>query len=83
VLPGHSSHPIPFDGVPIRTTLAHAHEQIELLHLSRADFVRHLLSRLPATPPNYDRIVTLNEAGLIPDQDVTDLEAGANRCAVS
>jgi glyoxylase-like metal-dependent hydrolase (beta-lactamase superfamily II)/rhodanese-related sulfurtransferase len=82
-LPGHSSHPIPFDGVPISTTLAHVEEQIKLLHLSRADFVRHLLRRLPAKPPNYDRIVTLNEAGLIPDQDVTDLEAGANRCAVS
>jgi len=83
VLPGHSSQPVPFDGVPIRTTLALVDEHIEMLHLTRADFVRQLLNRLPATPPNYDRIVTLNEAGLTPDHDVTDLEAGANRCAIS
>jgi glyoxylase-like metal-dependent hydrolase (beta-lactamase superfamily II)/rhodanese-related sulfurtransferase len=83
VLPGHSSQPVPFDGVPIRTTLALVDEHIEMLHLTRADFVRQLLNRLPATPPNYDRIVTLNEAGLMPDHDVTDLEAGANRCAIS
>jgi hypothetical protein len=75
--------PVPFDGVPIRTTLAQVNAQIEMLHLTRADFVHQLLSRLPATPPNYDRIVTLNEHGLLPDVPVTELEAGANRCAIT
>jgi hypothetical protein len=28
-------------------------------------------------------IVELNEAGLFPERDPTDLEAGANRCAVA
>jgi glyoxylase-like metal-dependent hydrolase (beta-lactamase superfamily II)/rhodanese-related sulfurtransferase len=83
VLPGHSSQPIPFDGVPIRTTLAQIDAQIAMLHLTRADFVRQVLSRLPATPPNYDRIVTLNEHGLLPEVPLTELEAGANRCALS
>jgi glyoxylase-like metal-dependent hydrolase (beta-lactamase superfamily II) len=83
VLPGHSSQPIPFDGVPISTTLAQVNEQIAMLHLTRADFVRQALSRLPATPPNYDRIVTLNEQGLLPEVPLTELEAGANRCALS
>lgn len=83
VLPGHSSQPVPFDGVPIRTTLAQVDKQIEMLHLTRADFVHQLLSRLPATPPNYDRIVTLNEHGFLPEVPVTELEAGANRCAVT
>jgi hypothetical protein len=46
-------------------------------------FVETLLKRLPPTPPNYEQIVTLNEAGLVPDHDVTELEAGANRCAIS
>jgi hypothetical protein len=40
-------------------------------------------SLLPATPPNYHRIVMLNERGLLPEVPVTELEAGANRCAVS
>jgi hypothetical protein len=46
-------------------------------------FVETLVQRLPPTPPNYERITRLNEAGLVPDGDVTELEAGANRCAIS
>ena len=83
VLPGHSSQPVPFDGVPISTTLAQVNAQIEMIHLTRTDFVHQLLSRLPATPPNYDRIVILNEQGLLPEVPMTELEAGANRCAIS
>jgi glyoxylase-like metal-dependent hydrolase (beta-lactamase superfamily II)/rhodanese-related sulfurtransferase len=83
VLAGHTSTPIPFDGVPIMTTLADSDEQVSILHAKRSDFVQMLLSRLPVTPPNYTRIVTLNERGLLPDVPVTELEAGANRCAIS
>jgi hypothetical protein len=50
---------------------------------SEQTFVERVTSRLPATPPNFARIVELNEAGELPDGDLTDLEAGANRCAVS
>jgi hypothetical protein len=39
-------------------------------------------ARLPPTPPNFVRIVDLNEAGEFPTGDPADLEAGANRCAV-
>jgi glyoxylase-like metal-dependent hydrolase (beta-lactamase superfamily II)/rhodanese-related sulfurtransferase len=83
VLAGHTSVPVPFDGMPIVTTLAEINEKVSLLHATRTDFVRVLLDRLPATPPNYDRIVALNERGLLPEVPVTELEAGANRCAVS
>ena len=38
---------------------------------------------LTPTPPNYRHVVTFNEMGLLPESDVTDLEAGANRCAIS
>ena len=41
-----------------------------------------ITSSLPPTPPNFARIVDLNEAGELPTGDPTDLEAGANRCAV-
>ena len=83
VLAGHSSAPTPFDGVPIMTTLREVSEQVGILHATRADFVRILHSRLPAAPPNYAQIVRLNERGLLPEQPVTELEAGANRCAIS
>ncbi len=45
-------------------------------------FVSQILTRLPPTPSNHHRIVALNEADTLPD-DPTELEAGANRCAVA
>ena len=83
VLPGHSSQPVPFDGTPIGARLAEIDEQVGLLHATQTVFVETLLKRLPPTPPNYERIVRLNEAGMVPEGDVTELEAGANRCAIS
>ena len=49
---------------------------------SESEFVDRVTSNLPPTPPNFVRIVDLNEAGDLPAGDPTDLEAGANRCAV-
>ena len=83
VLPGHTSQPVPFDGKPVGARLAEIDERVGLLHATQTVFVETLLQRLPPAPPNYERIVRLNEAGLVPDHDVTELEAGANRCAIS
>lgn len=83
VLPGHASLPVPFDGKPIGARLSEINEQVGLLHVTQTAFVETLLQRLPPTPPNYERIVTLNEAGVVPDHDVAELEAGANRCTIS
>jgi hypothetical protein len=49
---------------------------------SETAFVERVTSGLPPAPPNFARIVELNEAGRAPEGDPTDLEAGANRCAV-
>lgn len=50
---------------------------------AESELVDRVTSKLlPPTPPNFVRIVELNEAGEFPGGDVTDLEAGANRCAV-
>lgn len=83
VLSGHASQPVPFDGEPISATLAEIDEQVGLLHVTQTVFVETLLKLLPPTPPKYERITRLNEAGLVPDSDVTELEAGANHCAIS
>ena len=83
VLPGHASQPIPFDGLPIGARLAEIDEQVGLLHATQTVFVESLVQRLPPTPPNYERITRLNESGLLPDHELTELEAGANRCAIS
>jgi glyoxylase-like metal-dependent hydrolase (beta-lactamase superfamily II) len=83
VLPGHTSEPVAFDGKPLVGTLAEVREKVEALGASEDDFVETILGRIPPTPPNHHRIVELNEAGLFPDGEPTDLEAGANRCAVA
>ena len=83
VLPGHTSTPVAFDGEPIATTLTDIEEQVGVIHAPRETFVQQILARVPPTPPNYERIVTLNETGVLPERNITDLEAGANRCAIS
>lgn len=83
ILPGHVSQPIPFDGTPIVSTLEEVVEAVAMVTWPQDRFADHVLSRVPPTPPNHHVIVALNEAGVRPEGDVTDLEAGANRCAVA
>ena len=56
---------------------------VPLLGRDEQEFVEEILLRIPATPANHHEIVRLNEAGIVPTGDATDLEAGANRCAVT
>ncbi|HKW00032.1 MAG TPA: MBL fold metallo-hydrolase [Vicinamibacterales bacterium] len=83
VLPAHASEPIPFDGRAISTTIRDATTWLPEWLISESAFVERVVSRLPPTPPNFAHIVELNESGHWPVDDPTDLEAGANRCAIS
>ena len=83
ILPGHTSEPVAFDGKAVAALLAEVRERVEILHAPEAAFVESLLARIPLTPPNHQRIVELNEAGLLHEGDPTELEAGANRCAIT
>lgn len=80
VLPAHTSEPVPFDGAPLAATLSDVRERVDALRKSKQRFVDSVIAHLPPPPPNFDRIVELNEAGHVPD-DPSELEAGANRCA--
>ncbi|HEX6709658.1 MAG TPA: MBL fold metallo-hydrolase [Rubrobacter sp.] len=82
VLPGHTGTPVPFDGVPIVGTLAEVRENVSLLRWSEEAFVEKISGSAMPPPENYERIVELNRAGELPEGDTTELEAGANRCAV-
>jgi len=82
VLPAHTGTPVAFDGVPLAESLEDVFARLSCWFTSEDAFVTRLLSRLPPPPPNYHQIVDLNERGASPAMDVTELEAGANRCAV-
>ena len=82
VLPAHTSEPIAFDGRAVAARLDDVAARLSGWLSSESAFVDRVTSNLPAPPPNFVRIVELNEAGEFPTGDPTDLEAGANRCAV-
>jgi glyoxylase-like metal-dependent hydrolase (beta-lactamase superfamily II) len=82
IAPCHASAAIE-PGHAVWTRLSQA-RTIPLLALDEDAFVAQVTSALPPTPANHSRIVELNEAGELPDADeALDLEAGANRCAVT
>jgi glyoxylase-like metal-dependent hydrolase (beta-lactamase superfamily II)/rhodanese-related sulfurtransferase len=83
ILPAHTSSPVAFDAEPVVATLREVTARVPNLWLAEAEFVETILARLPPTPPNHAAFVAFNEAGELPPGDPTDLEAGANRCAVS
>jgi glyoxylase-like metal-dependent hydrolase (beta-lactamase superfamily II) len=82
VLPAHTSDPIAFNGRAVAAPLADVETWLSGWLASEVAFVERVTGNLPPTPPNFARIVALNEAGEFPASDPTDLEAGANRCAV-
>ncbi|GAC1596227.1 MAG: hypothetical protein NVS3B8_09390 [Chitinophagaceae bacterium] len=54
-----------------------------MLQLSEEAFVGTVLQRIPPAPLNYLSIVEKNIKGDFSDVEAVDLEAGANRCAIS
>lgn len=82
VLPAHTGQPTAFDRELVTASLAVVRKAVDLPESVEA-FADRVLSRVPATPPNHHAIVGFNEGGELPKGDPTDLEAGANRCAVS
>jgi glyoxylase-like metal-dependent hydrolase (beta-lactamase superfamily II)/rhodanese-related sulfurtransferase len=83
VLPGHTSKPVDFNNIPIQASLTSIKQNVSMLHLSEEEFVQTILLRIPPTPANYLAIVEKNIAGSYDDVSPEELEAGANRCAIS
>lgn len=83
VLPAHTSAPIDFDDIPIAATLSEIKTNVPILQLDKEVFVKNIISKLPPPPLNYLAIAEKNLEGNFSDINQMDLEAGANRCAVS
>jgi glyoxylase-like metal-dependent hydrolase (beta-lactamase superfamily II)/rhodanese-related sulfurtransferase len=83
VFPGHTPEPVAFDGVLLAAPLGEVVRGLADWLAAESAFVRRILPGIPPTPPNYAEITRINEAGEWLDCDPAELEAGANRCAVS
>lgn len=83
ILPAHTSTTVAFDGNIIGDKLSRLSVEIELLGLPKDEFVTQTIRRIPPTPANYLQIAALNKKKNYEGINPADLEAGANRCAVS
>lgn len=83
ILPAHTNNPSDFDNKLIQTTVDQAKENIQMLRHSEEEFINQLLQKIPPTPPNFLTIVEKNITGNYDGINPIDLEAGANRCAIS
>jgi glyoxylase-like metal-dependent hydrolase (beta-lactamase superfamily II)/rhodanese-related sulfurtransferase len=83
VLPAHTSQPVDFDNIPIQTTIGDIKKNVPMLKLTEEEFINTVMQRIPPTPANYLSIVEKNIKGDFSEINPIDLEAGANRCAIS
>jgi len=83
VFPAHTSKPVDFDNKPLYATLKTVKLSVTMLQMSEKEFVNTLIDRIPPTPANYLTIVEKNIKGDFSDINSIDIEAGANRCAIS
>lgn len=84
VLPAHISKSICINSDPlIYATLGKLKKEISFLNMDKETFVKNVLSKLPLTPPNFITIAQINKTGILGEYIIADLEAGANRCAIS
>ena len=85
VFPGHVGQDVAIhcDEV-VTSTLGDLKEHLGALALDRDSFISWAAGRATPRPPNYQRIVETNRVGaLLSLDDISALESGPNRCAVS
>ena len=83
VLPAHASQPVDFDNTPVQATIRQVKQSVAMLKLNENEFIDTILQRILPTPANFSSIVEKNIKGDFSDINPVDLEAGANRCAIS
>lgn len=83
ILPAHTNKPVEFDKIMLNSTIKEVKKNIPALHKKEAEFVDFVFRNIPLPPENYSSIVEKNLTGDFTSAEATDLEAGANRCAIS
>lgn len=82
VLPAHTSTAVSFDGKLIGERVGKVSEKVNVRNMTESEFVKYALSKIPPTPPNYLTIAGLNKKGFYDGQQLAELEAGGNHCAI-
>lgn len=84
ILPAHISKSIHINKDPmISATLGTLKKELLFLNMDKKTFIENILSKLPPAPPNFITIAEINKKGVLGEYNMSDLEAGANRCAIS
>lgn len=82
VLPAHTSTTVLFDGKLIGESISKVSEKVNIVNMTESEFVGYSLSKIPPTPPNYLTIAGINKKGSYDGQQLAELEAGGNHCAI-
>lgn len=83
VMPAHTSKSILIGQPFITDNLKSVKEKVFSLRQNEKEFIETIVSKLPPTPPNYLTISEINKMGNYEGYILLELEAGANRCAIS
>lgn len=82
ILPAHISDPVEIGQSAIAKTLGQVKKAVPALSFNIEHFVENIMKKIPPTPPNYLTITKINKSGKLGDFNISELEAGANRCAI-
>ena len=83
IFPAHVSKSIEI-GQPIVVDKLHSlYKTIPSLNFLKNDFIKYISSKTPKTPPNYLTIAKIYRSQEIGNHKISELEAGANRCAIN
>ncbi len=82
VLPGHTLEPVPFDGLPVCTSVMAQQVGLARRMKSETAFVEYVKEHAGPVGPNHPKITKMNEKGTFPEGDVREVEAGDGRWMV-
>ena len=85
ILPAHYSEKIKLEkNTPITSTLKELKENLNILKLNKEEFIDFIIKNTNQKPENFEAIKKINLGLIEADiEEIRELEAGPNRCAVS
>ncbi len=83
VSPAHCKNAMNF-GEAVSMPLSWIKEKNRIFELSKSEFVKYVVSHIPPKPFNYESIIKANKDTFdMTEEELADLEFGANKCVLS